>query len=510
MGSKSTIFLQSAPHNLARLDNDFPPAMATGTVQSATPSSENDGMTTTHHLGEQPAPETTEAATPSQLATHSLVVSDSHAAVAAAEFTSDDCTGGHASQRASSCVTTRRGCVRMSYSSEVISPAAAESDAAAVAGTGESDSANALPSLTAAELRAELDFRQRVMFVVGSDAPKASGRDAILPYATNEAVQIGWELIRERCKADVRELSRSFGNFDQRVGLGWLLGDAVLGGFIPGADALAIGIKAVKAGPDLKAAFAAPSRRVSKAKYSTDEARERAVAAAADEEAALRHADAELPMPAEALPPPPAAKRHCVRAAPRVPSMPPKPPPDPRVALRKQVAAADRAVQLAADGVAAAKRAVERLEARRAQAFKCVRAANRRHSSDETHAELEAEHRRLCQERVQCYETGSPLSRAEYDLHLARLAASEVRDRLKEAERDHAERERSAREERTRPSAPGTQCAARELELDEEHLAKAIAIAALRGLTETDIRRIWARMGLSCPPPEGPVGMCFW
>ena len=111
---------------------------------------------------------------------------------------------------------------------------------------------------------------------------------------------------------------------------------------------------------------------------------------------------------------------------------------------------------------------------------------------------------------MQCHETGSPLSRAEYDLHLARLAASEVRERLNQAERDHAEREWRAREERTRPPAPGTQSAARELELDEEHYAKAVAIAALRGVTEAKIRSIWARMGVPMPPAEGQMGMCFW
>ena len=217
--------------------------------------------------------------------------------------------------RSSSRISVGRGCVGSSLSDAVVPSSEAACSAAANNSAGIQQSSEAQPQLTPAELRTEFEERQALMFVVGAKAPAASGRRALLSFATKEAVQLGWETIRDRCKADRPELSRSFGNFDQRVGLGWLLGDLVCGFLIPFPDALAVGTKAVKAGPDLKAEFTAPSRRAAKARYSCNEERERALAAAATKEAELRRADAELPMPA-ALPPeqPVSAKRRRVEA----------------------------------------------------------------------------------------------------------------------------------------------------------------------------------------------------
>jgi hypothetical protein len=173
-----------------------------------------------------------------------------------------------------------RGCIRSTESDQAVPSTGADAAAAADDSAGSRQPSEAQPQLTAAELRIELEERQAIMFVVGANGPVASGRRAVLRFATLEAVQLGWEVIRARCKAHRPQLTSSFGNFDQRVGLGWLLGDMVCGFKIEFGDALAVGTKAVKAGPDLKAAFAAPRRRAEKARYTCAEERERALEAA--------------------------------------------------------------------------------------------------------------------------------------------------------------------------------------------------------------------------------------
>ena len=82
---------------------------------------------------------------------------------------------------------------------------------------------------------------------------------------TQQLIHVGWQVIDALCKSQGKELSRSFGNFDKAVGLGWLLGDVVLGGLMLHEDAFRVGRKAAKLGPGLKAAFAAPLRAHGKA-----------------------------------------------------------------------------------------------------------------------------------------------------------------------------------------------------------------------------------------------------
>lgn len=254
-------------------------------------------------------------------------------------------------------ISERRGCID-SLASDGLDPSSGLGQAAAADGSAEKQQpSKAVLQLSAAELRKELMERQTLMFKVDSSAPAASGRRAVLPFATKEAVQLGWEVMRARCKADGRQLSTSFGNFDQRVGLGWLLGDMVCGCFIPFDDALAVGTKAVKAGPDLKAEFAAPRRRAEKARYACTEERERALEAAATEEVELRRTNAELPMPA-AMPPEMAVKvkRRRVEAV--------MPPPAPVLRTKLQdlkaaVATAETAFALTEGAFAAALRSAD-------------------------------------------------------------------------------------------------------------------------------------------------------
>ena len=133
--------------------------------------------------------------------------------------------------------------------------------------------------------------------------------------ASKELVQRSWEVICDLCKDRGRQLSQSYGNFDKVVGLGWLLGDAVLGCLLPGPDALAVGRKAAKLAPDFKSEFAAPKRKVGKRKIADGTERIRLYAEAAAQEEELRQAIVTLPFPdAQACRQWEAgSKRHCVK-----------------------------------------------------------------------------------------------------------------------------------------------------------------------------------------------------
>ena len=116
------------------------------------------------------------------------------------------------------------------------------------------------------------------------------------------------------CQRSGKSLSEAFGNFDQLVGQGWLIGDVVLGVLIEHSDAFAVGRKAGKLAPGLKAEFSAPARRVGKARFSSDEERAASMTAAKHLEADLRQAQVELPLPALQPVAPRAAKRQRVKA----------------------------------------------------------------------------------------------------------------------------------------------------------------------------------------------------
>lgn len=107
------------------------------------------------------------------------------------------------------------------------------------------------------------------------------------------------EIDRELALPDERRdaLSRAYGNFDKVVMMGWLIGDVVLGRKIDRADAHAVGRKAGKLGPTLKAEFGAPSRCVGKRKWQSEEDRARADAEASAKESRLRRERVSLPFP---------------------------------------------------------------------------------------------------------------------------------------------------------------------------------------------------------------------
>ena len=112
--------------------------------------------------------------------------------------------------------------------------------AATDAGPGAETPAEQVEQPAAPPSEQQLAERAAMMFVVGARAPVASGMPAAAQEATKELVLRAWSVISALCKANGKELSSSFGNFDKLVGLGWLLGDVVIGYLIAGEDALAV------------------------------------------------------------------------------------------------------------------------------------------------------------------------------------------------------------------------------------------------------------------------------
>ena len=188
--------------------------------------------------------------------------------------------------------------------------AAASSGASAAQDLGASSDAAPVDCISIAELKE----RDELMFTVETSEPVATGRGSAMPHATKELVQRVWDLALALPDERRDALSRAYGNFDKVVMMGWLIGDVVLGRQIDRADAHAVGRKVGKLGPTFKAEFGAPSRRVGKRKWQSEEARARADAEASAEESRLRRDRVSLPLP-EAAPPVP-LKRKRVQVSP--------------------------------------------------------------------------------------------------------------------------------------------------------------------------------------------------
>ena len=172
------------------------------------------------------------------------------------------------------------------------------------------DTSDDSTAATSADLLAsEATARVAIMFDVRAKGPAASGRRGSMEKPTKELVLICWKVIRALCEKHGTALSAAFGNFDQLVGQGWLIGDMVLGRLIDDGDALKIGRKAGKLGPTLEAAFAATRKRVLGLKLVDAEQHSCELAMAATAEEMLRGEAVDFsPLDAAlAMPPPPAA-----------------------------------------------------------------------------------------------------------------------------------------------------------------------------------------------------------
>ena len=125
--------------------------------------------------------------------------------------------------------------------SEAEGPADAGAERPAQAEVQASDVADsAVPAITAAALAA----RCSEMFVIGESWPKAIQTPLLAKSVTKGLVKLAMEVVKKLCERDGKALSRSFGNFDQRVALGWLLADARGWPLLEKSHALACGTKA--------------------------------------------------------------------------------------------------------------------------------------------------------------------------------------------------------------------------------------------------------------------------
>jgi hypothetical protein len=301
----------------------------------------------------------------------------------------------------------------------------------------------------------QLAERAATMFVVGARAPVASGMPAAAQEATKELVLRAWSAISALCKANGKQLSSSFGNFDKVVGLGWLLGDVVLGYLIAGEDALAVGRKAGKLAAGLKEEFAVPLRRAGKQKFVSADARARAMAEAAAAEAALRREPVPLPFPSRQRAAQAAASmRRRVAAAPPVPGPEPTPEPDCLVWYDRADAHMEFLVSRAAAAQAEAKAAgVVALDASRAcmRAERAVasrmRAVERlpkrwpvppslRFSEDDTEEQVNEKTAKRAALLEQEQAAKSELMEAKFDASEARTKAREAKEDVEHATRE--------------------------------------------------------------------------
>ena len=142
--------------------------------------------------------------------------------------------------------------------------------------------------------------RASAMFVVGSAEVRASGLPIIGKEPTKELLQIALGATNELCDKHGKALSKSFGNFDRVVALGWLIGDAVGAPLLSRVQAHAVGLKARRIGSEVKADAASirkdAARKASKLNQE-DPRRKKLAAQAQAAEAALLQVTVDLPMP---------------------------------------------------------------------------------------------------------------------------------------------------------------------------------------------------------------------
>lgn len=162
------------------------------------------------------------------------------------------------------------------------------------------EQADAPESPAAPLTAAAMGERAAAMFVVGSAAPQASGLSTAAEPATNELVRLAFNAANDRCNADGKALSESFGNFDRLVATGWLLGDAVGRPLLSREQAHAVGLKARKLAVAIKADLASikkdAQRKASKLE-ADDPKRQDFAEQAAAAEATLLQGKVELPFP---------------------------------------------------------------------------------------------------------------------------------------------------------------------------------------------------------------------
>ena len=446
--------IRNEPRRLAQA-NPHGPRDGWRSVQPSRPSGPHTNPETVSGA-EMLAPESCATASVAQHLSHAGVDDDRAAAAVGSESSNSGAPTVSIAMRSSSRVAEGRARDGTESTNPAASSLPPSASAAADASAGHAVPAAAPPNLPAPVTRGELEERASLMFIVGNTSPVASGRPVLLQEATKELVQLAWEVVHTLIQHEGAELSSSFGNFDKLVGLGWLLGDVVQGRLVPGPDALAIGRKAGKLAPGLKADFAAPSRRAGKRKYRPgsdgDEQRARDLADAAEQERATRRSPVALPFPAAPPPPPVASKRKRVTAepSPAPESMPADPNPPPRPdGLRAAAAQAERTLALAEGALSRAKRTAAQERAHYEASLTTAkrigkRVSKRETTTDELWAQLMGE---MAAAAARWAEADRAIGPAEAAFRTAALEAKEARIDAEEAEAARTRERRRCQEE---------------------------------------------------------------
>ena len=156
--------------------------------------------------------------------------------------------------------------------------------------------------------------RYSAMFVIGAAEVQTSGQPPVGRKATKSLVKLATDHMNKVSDADIKALSNLFGNFDRRVGLGWLLGDAVRPAGSPlmeRAAACAVGVKAQRVAAKIKTDVRDGKLAIQRelCKLATDDPRREALQVQVEGvEAEVLRADVDLPLPPVTPAPAAAAK----------------------------------------------------------------------------------------------------------------------------------------------------------------------------------------------------------
>ena len=157
---------------------------------------------------------------------------------------------------------------------------------------------------TAADLMTAAAFlaRSSKMFVLGLAGPTESGIEPAASAVDKALIKLAWATVSTLTGSTMSALSKSFGNFDQVVAVGWLIADAVGLPLLEKSSAHAVGLKARRVASTLKADIAAIYKsvndKVRKQKLASDDTKRiKLEQDAADAECALLCEPIDLPLP---------------------------------------------------------------------------------------------------------------------------------------------------------------------------------------------------------------------
>ena len=143
------------------------------------------------------------------------------------------------------------------------------------------------------------------MFVEGAAGPVASGQTDVVREVTGNILKLTWAYVQGLAQDHINALSKSFGNFDRVVALGWLLGDAVGLPLMERKQAHTIGLKAKYEAGKIKSKEASIPREAKKAAGrlgATDPKRQQLLSEADKQVEELLCTPVELPFPEAAQP----------------------------------------------------------------------------------------------------------------------------------------------------------------------------------------------------------------